>query len=174
MSRIDTAEAVAPHAGLLRWLHDHAVEFEVREHPLTFTARETAQAEGIDPIRFAKVVAVEMIDGGRALLVVDAADQVDLRKAGGVLGGPVRLLRESDLLELAPDCAAGTIPPVGELFGVQVLADRAIHDDPVITFHAGSHRHTVTVDEASWERAAGVVLADLAADRERVPAWARS
>ena len=78
------------------------------------------------------------------------------------------------LLELAPDCAAGTIPPVGELFGVRVLADRAVHEDPVITFHAGTHRHTVTVDEASWERAARVVLADLAVERERVPAWARS
>jgi Ala-tRNA(Pro) deacylase len=161
-----------PHAGLLDWLAGHAVEYELHEHPLTFTARETAEIEGVDPRRFAKTVAVETTDGRRALLVVDAVDQVDLDKAARAIGGErVRLLSEAELLTLAPDCEVGTVPPVGELFDVRVIADPAIRDDPEITFHAGSHHFTVHVDRPGWERATRVEYADLAAARDE-PAWA--
>lgn len=166
---------VGPHAGLLTWLAGHHVEYEVREHPLTFTARETARVEGIDPRRFAKTLGVETAEGTRALLVVDAADRLDPVSARKVLHtGSVRLLPEDELLRLAPDCEVGTVPPVGELFGVPVFADFAIREDPEITFHAGSHSHTVTVDRAAWEKAVGVVYGDLAADLDGAPAWASS
>lgn len=175
MSRIDAAETAAPHAGLLDWLASTGIEYDLHEHPLTFTARETARAEGIDPRMFAKVLAVETDDGRIALVVVDAADQLDLVKARRVLDARhVRLLNEAELLELAPDCAVGTIPPIGELFAVVVYADHAIREDPTISFHAGSHRFTVHVDRAAWERAANVVFGDLALDREGTPPWARS
>ena len=51
-----------------------------------------------------------------------------------------------------------------------MTADRAIHDDPEVSFHAGSHRFTVHVDRADWVRAAHVAYADLAAPADR-PAW---
>lgn len=173
MSTVEATHTPGPHAGLLDWLAGHRVEYELHEHPLTFTARETAQAEGIDPRRFAKTIAVETDAGRRALLVVDAIDRVDLEKAGRVLGARrVRLLTEAELVEFAPECEVGTMPPVGELFGVPVYADHAVREDPEISFHAGSHHFTVHVDRAGWERAAGVVYADLA-EREGQPAWER-
>ncbi|HXG41008.1 MAG TPA: YbaK/EbsC family protein, partial [Candidatus Limnocylindrales bacterium] len=130
MSRVDTAETARPHPGLIEWLAKNRVEFEVKEHPLTYTAMETARAEGIDPRRFAKVVGVEA-DGKAALLVVDALDQVDLDKAARAMAARhVRLLNEKELLDLAPGCAAGTIPPIGELFGLPVYVDHAIREDP--------------------------------------------
>ncbi|HLA16895.1 MAG TPA: YbaK/EbsC family protein [Candidatus Limnocylindrales bacterium] len=175
MSHTATAELATPHAGLLDWLAVADVEHELREHPLTFTARETARVEGIDPRRFAKVVAVTTSDGRKALIVVDAVDLVDLIKARRVLDArQVRLMSEEEMRELAPECAAGTIPPVGDLFGVHVYADHAIREDPEITFHAGSHRFTVHVDRPAWERAARVVYGDLAVERDSNPAWARS
>jgi len=163
-----------PHAGLLDWLAANRVEHEVHEHPPTFTARETAAVEGVDPRRFAKTVAVEADDGRRALVVVDAVDQVDLEQVAIALSvRRARLLSEPELLELCPDCEVGTMPPVGELFGVPVLADHAVREDPEISFHAGSHRFTVRVDRPAWERAVGVVYAELADARFRGPAWAR-
>ncbi len=167
MTGAEVTHTVGPHEGLLDWLAGQRVEYELHEHPLTFTARETAQVEGVDPRRFAKTVAVQTDTGQRALLVVDATDRVDLDKAGQVLGARrVRLLTEAELVEFAPDCEVGTMPPVGELFGVPVYADHAVREDPEISFHAGSHHFTVHVDRAGWERAARVVYADLA---ERQP-----
>ncbi len=174
MSATETVQA-GPHAGLLDWLASHDVEYELREHPLTITARETARVEGIDPRRFAKTLGVETADGTRALVVLDATDRLDLVRARKVLNtGLVRLLDEAELVELAPECEVGTIPPVGDLFGVRVYADYAVREDPEITFHAGSHRYTVTVDRAAWEKAARVVYGDLAVETEAGPAWMNS
>lgn len=175
MSSSRVAEISGPHAGLLDWLAGHGVEYELREHPRTFTALETARAEGVDPRRFAKTVAVETASAARALLVVDAADRVDLGMAAIALDTPaVRLLSEAEMTALLPDCEVGTLPPVGDLVGVPVVADLAIHDDPEIAFHAGSHRFTVHVERAGWERAAHVRYADLVARGDRAPAWAGS
>ena len=164
-----------PHAGLLDWLASHGIEHEVHEHPEAFTARQTASAEGVDPTTFTKVVVVGTNDGRHALLLVDAVDQVDLHKARRVLGADdVRLLSEPAAANLTPGCAVGAVPALGPLFGLPMVADYAVRDDPVISFNAGSHRYSVRVDRVGWERATGVIYADLAVDDDVRPTWARS
>ncbi len=162
-----------PHAGLIDWLAGRRVEYEVHEHPETFTAEATARVDHTDPRRFAKVVGVAAADGRSVLLLVDAVDRVDLVKTRRLLGATdVRILTEAEFAALAPDCEPGTIPPVPDLFGVPVYADFALREVPEIAFHAGSHRFTVHVDRVAWERAAGVAWADLARN-DGEPAWAR-
>ncbi len=164
-----------PHPGLLDWLASHHVDYELHEHPLTYTARETARAEAVNPRSFAKTLGVITDDGRRALVVIDATDQLDLVKARHVLGaGRVHLLTEPELIDLCPGCDVGTMPPVGELFGLPLYADFAVREDQEITFHAGSHRFAVRVDRTSWDRAAHVQYGDLAEERIGEPAWARS
>lgn len=170
---VDLPRYTGPHAGLLDWLGGRHVDYELREHPETFTAEATARVEHVDPRRFAKVVGVAASDGRRALLLVDAPDHVDLAKARHVLGAAdVRVLTEAEFAALAPECEAGTIPPIPDLFGIPVFADFALREAPEISFHAGSHRYTVHVDRAAWERTAGIAYADLAVD-DGTPAWAR-
>lgn len=169
-----TLAVAGPHPGLLDWLASHDVEYEVHEHPVSFTARETAHAEGVDPATFAKVVAVAT-EEGRALLVVDALDHVDMRKARRLLGArDLRLLNEEELGKLAPGCDIGALPALGQLFGVPMYADYAVRDDAQISFNAGSHRFSVRVGRANWESATGVSYGDLAEDWDRRPAWSRS
>lgn len=164
-----------PHAGLLEWLARHHVDYELQEHQLTFTARETARAEGLNPKVFVKALGVSTDDGRRAIVAVDAADHLDLVKARHVLrAGRVHLLPEDELTALWPGCDAGAMPPVGEPVGLEVYADFAIRDDPEITFHAGSHRYTVRVERVAWEHAVHPTYGDLAEDRSLEPAWARS
>jgi Ala-tRNA(Pro) deacylase len=164
-----------PFPALLDWLAGHAVEYEVHEHDPAFTAVATATAEGVDPRTFAKVVGVAARDDLNVLVVVDATDHLDLRKARRAIGGgEVRLLTEAEMTALAPGCQAGAIPAVGSLFGLPTYADYAVRDDPDISFNAGSHRFSVRVERATWERACGVVYADLATESDSRPAWARS
>lgn len=174
-SQASIPPATGPHQGLLDWLKSNTIDHEIHEHSLAYTAQSTARAEGVDPRTFAKVVGVRADDGRRALVVLDAPDHLDLRKAREVLGTTrVHLLTEDQLLELAPDCEAGALPAVGSLFGLPLYADHAVKEDARISFNAGSHRHAVRVDRAAWESAAGVTYADLAEDPELRPAWARS
>jgi Ala-tRNA(Pro) deacylase len=161
--------------GLLAWLADREVEYEVHEHAPAFTARGVAKAEGVDPRTFAKVVGVRTPDGGAALLVIETTDQLDLRKAARALGvDAVRLLTEGELAALAPTCEVGAVPAIGSLFGVRMVADYAVRDDRDISFNAGSHRCSVRVERSGWEHATGVAYADLAADLDDRPVWAQS
>lgn len=164
-----------PHAGLVDWLASQGVEYEVHEHTEAFTARQTASAEGVDPAAFTKVVLVATDAGRPAMLLVDAVDQVDLRKARHVLGAAeVRLLTEPQAAALAPGCETGAVPALGALFDLPMFADFAVRDDPMISFNAGSHRFSVRVDRPAWERASGVTYGDLAVDDDTRPTWARS
>lgn len=161
-----TGTPSTPYADLIVWLEDHAVPFELREHPLSYTAEATAYAEGIDPRTFAKVVGVRTSAGENLLVVVDASDEVDLGKLTAHLGVDwVTLLTEGELGALLPGCEVGAIPPVPELTGVDVVADEAVRADPFISFPAGSHRHSARVDRAAWETSAGIRYGSFARPR---------
>jgi Ala-tRNA(Pro) deacylase len=164
-----------PHVRLLDWLARQGIEFEVHRHAEAFTAQASARAEGVDARTFAKVVGVTTDGGRRVLLVLDATDHVDLRKAREALAArDVRLLSETELADLAPDSQVGAIPAVGQLFGLPMYADYAVRDDPAISFNAGNHHDSVRVERAAWERATAVKYADLVEESSRRPAWARS
>jgi Ala-tRNA(Pro) deacylase len=146
-----------PMAALLDWLGAHGLDYDLHEHPLAFTALEAARAEGLDPHAFAKTLAVGLPDGRRALIAVEASDHLDLEAAARLLSADrIRLLTEIELLDLAPRCDIGALPPIGDLFGVPMYADAALRDVERITFHAGSHRHAVRMARYDWERSARV------------------
>lgn len=173
MSTTPTIVRQGPHPALLDWLVTRDVEYEIHEHAETFTARETARAEGVDPRTFAKVVGVATDDGRNVLLVLDATDQVDLGKARRALSArDVRLLDESELARLTPGCDMGAIPAVGALFDLPMYADYFVREEYDISFNAGSHRFTVRVERAAWERITGVEYADLADDAVQA-SWSR-
>ena len=164
-----------PHPGLLDWLASREIDYELHEHPETFTARETARAEHVDPSEFAKTLAVVADDGRQALLVLRASDQLDLSRAARALDAKkVRLLLEDEMQLLDPISEVGTIPPIGVLMGVPTIADHGIAQDREITFNAGSHRFCVHVERAQWQRASDVRFADLAARPDGAPAWERA
>lgn len=164
-----------PMKALMTWLEAEGIEYEIHEHERSFTASATARAEGVDPRTFEKVIWVRSVEGRDALLVVDADDHLDLRKARDVLkSGRVKLVPEHEIEELAPDCEPGAMPAVGTLFGLPTYADNAVRNDPEISFNAGSHHLAVRVDRAAWEKAAGVVYGELAVNTWREPPWSRS
>lgn len=169
MSETRSTDA-GPYADLLTWLDDHAVDYELHEHPLTYTATATAHAEGVSERTFAKVVGVRTSDGRRMLAVVDATDHVNLVRLAHVLAVEwVTLLTEQEMTTILPDCEEGTIPPIPEIAQVPVVADEAVRADPEISFHAGSHRTAVRVDREAWERAAGIRYGAFASAPESVP-----
>jgi Ala-tRNA(Pro) deacylase len=171
----DLAVHDGPHRALLDWLQANKVEYELHEHPTTFTARETARAEHVNPTAFAKAIGVVTDDGRRALMVLDAEDHLDILKARRMLAAShVRLMTEPELAEACPGCDVGATPAVGALFGMPMYVDLAIRDVPVLTFHAGSHRYSVHVDRQGWERAHRVTYSALAEQRTLEPAWMRS
>lgn len=157
-------EVVEPHAGLLDWLASCGVDYELDEHPTTFTAVDTARAERVDAATVAKAVGVVADDGRKALMVLDANEHLDLRSARRLMGGShVRLMTEMELRDTCPGCDVGAVPPVGRLFALPTYVATAIRDVDVLTFAAGSRRFAVRVDRREWERALRPIYAELAA-----------
>ena len=172
---MEAAVSRGPMKSLMTWLEAQGVDHELHEHDRSLTALATARAEGVDPSRFEKVVWVRSAEGGDALIVLDAKDHLDLSKAKDVLrAGKVTLVPEEEIAQLAPDCEPGAMPAVGSLFGLPTYADLHVCDAAEVSFNAGSHTVAVRVDRAAWEKALGVVYADLAARAWREPAWYRS
>lgn len=162
-------------SSLMRWLESEGIDHELHEHDRSLTALATARAEGVDPSTFEKVVWVRSAEGGDALMVLDADDHLDLGKAREVLkSGKVKLVSEDEIEQLAPDCDPGAMPAVGSLFGLPTYADLHVKDSAEVSFNAGSHTVAVRVDRAAWEKALGVIYADLAAATWREPSWYRS
>ena len=109
----------------------------------------------------AKVV---MVKAGAELsmAVLPTDHRIDLEKLGKVTGGPTVLAGEGEFKALFPDCAVGTMPPFGQLYGVATYLDRSLAEAERIVFEAGTHSDAVKMRYADYERLAKPTVAEFA------------
>lgn len=132
---------------ILRRLKDYLdgqqVPYQVLAHQEAYSAPEIAQALHVPGKELAKVVMVRV--GERFVMTVLPADwKVDLKRLKEVFGtNHVRLATEKELKGLFPDCQVGTMPPFGNLYGLEVYVDQSLTQDEEIVFQAGTHVEAV-------------------------------
>jgi Ala-tRNA(Pro) deacylase len=144
---------------LLDYLDDSGVEYDLMVHPQAYAARETAQKAGVPGRMFAKSVLVQL-DGEMAMAVIPADHKVSfnlLREAAGA--ETISLALEEDFEARFPDCELGAMPPFGHLYGMRVFVESHLADVESITFNAGTHTETITMEYADYERLASPTLA---------------
>ncbi|MCS7023172.1 MAG: YbaK/EbsC family protein [Bryobacteraceae bacterium] len=115
-------------------------------HRLTYTARDTAQADHTPVHGLAKTV-VFVGDGVYAMAVLPADMHIDVDRLRYLLGlNSVRLASEEELAKLFPDTELGAMPPFGNLYGdIPVYCDSSLAELEEIAFNAGTHRDVVHV-----------------------------
>jgi len=148
-------------ARLIDFLNQSKVRYELLHHPEAFTAMELAAIEHVKGRSHAKVVMVKT-DGKLSMAVLPTDHRIDLEKLGKVAGGPTVLAAEGEFKALFPDCAVGTMPPFGEIYGVATYLDRSLTETDVIVFEAGTHSDAVRIRFAEYERLAKPTIADFA------------
>jgi Ala-tRNA(Pro) deacylase len=146
------------------YLREKQVPFEVRHHPRAITAQEVAASEHVPGKMLAKTVMV-LADGKMVMLALPAPYQVDMDKAGKVLGVEVRLAHEEEFESTFPDCEVGAMPPFGNLYEVPVYVEAALAEDETIVFRAGTHTDTMSVSYADFERLVEPTIAEFAASK---------
>jgi len=130
---------------ITEFLDSQGVSYEFRAHPPTYTSQKTAQAEHISGKTFAKTVMV-VADRRLLMAVVPASHHVDLNRLRQMLGSQeVRLATEHEFVNMFPGCDLGAMPPLGNLFGRDVVADVSLKQIPTITFNAGTHTETISI-----------------------------
>jgi Ala-tRNA(Pro) deacylase len=144
------------------FLEENHAEYTHTVHSLAYTAREVASAEHLPAREVAKTVVIHG-DNGYHMLVLPATKLVDFQEVRMALGFThARMVPETELTRLFPDCELGAMPPVGNLYGMPVYLDSGMAAEEMITFNAGTHRDVVHMRTAEFRRLVRPTLVSLA------------
>lgn len=136
---------------IAEYLDRGAVTYEVIEHPRTATSLETARVAGVPAPRLAKAVLLK--DEEDFLLAVLPADRdLSLAAVATVLGHAAALADEDELREVFPDCKRGAVPAIGVAYGLRMLVDRRLRQEPDVYFESGDHEKLIHLEEAAFEQ----------------------
>ncbi len=146
---------------LQSYLDERHIDYTLINHPLTYTAQETAQSAHIPGREIAKTVVVR-IDGTAAMVVQPATSKIHLGKLKKLTGAEsVCLADEQDLNEMFPDCDLGAMPPLGNLYGMHVYVGESLTHDEEIAFNAGSNTELIKLRYRDLESLVHTEVLDL-------------
>jgi Ala-tRNA(Pro) deacylase len=78
------------------------------------------------------------------MVVIPADYKINLEHLEQELGvRHVELAHEKEFRNLFPDCEPGAMPPLGELYDIEVFIDESFADHEMISFNAGTHKEII-------------------------------
>ncbi len=137
---------------LKQYLDEQRIPYEAHIHRVAYTAQQVAAEEHVPGRMMAKTVILHAGDGF-AMAVLPAPMRVDLAALRSALNQPhVRLATEAEFTSLFPDSETGAMPPFGNLYNLPVYADESLARDEEIVFNAGTHRDTIKMRFADFQK----------------------
>jgi len=134
------------------YLKKQKVKFKRMKHEERYTSQEIAAAQHVPGREMVKAVLVKA-DKAFALAVLPAIYKVNFKQLAKVLGvKKVKLADEKDMAALFPDVEVGAEPPFGNLYELQTVVDEHLAEDEDIVFQAGTHKDTIRMKYADYER----------------------
>jgi Ala-tRNA(Pro) deacylase len=127
---------------LERYLDARNVKYDVIAHAPTNSSMQTAKTCHIPGDCLAKAVLLRD-DIGYAVAVLPASHHIEIAELKKQFGSDVELATEYEINELFEDCARGAIPAVGECYGLDLLVDDSIVEQPEVYFEGGDHETLV-------------------------------
>jgi Ala-tRNA(Pro) deacylase len=140
--------AIAP--TLQKYL-DQNVTYEVIPHEPTLSSMRTAEACHISGDGLAKGIVLRR-DDGYMLAVLPASHHIRLSDLRRQIGNNVDLAGELEIDQLFRDCAHGAVPPVGECYGLDVIVDDSIQQQPEVYLESGDHETLLHMSQAQFAR----------------------
>ena len=125
---------------------DQNVTYEVIPHEPTLSSMRTAEACHISGDGLAKGIVLRR-DVGYMLAVLPRLS--DLRRQ---IGNDVDLASEMEIDQLFRDCAHGAVPPIGECYGLDVIVDDSIQEQPEVYLESGDHETLLHMSQAQFAR----------------------
>lgn len=147
---------------LKEYLDTNRVPYETRVHDTAYTAQQVAAAQHVPGRKMAKTVIVHTGEGF-AMAVLPAPLRLDLPALRALLDKPqARLATEAEFAALFPDSETGAMAPFGNLYNLPVFVDELLAKDEEIVFNAGTHRDSIQMRFADFERLVQPQIAPLA------------
>jgi len=134
---------------LQKYLAAKRVKYDVVAHEPTNSSMRTAETCHIPGDRLAKAVLLRD-EMGYALAVLSASRHIRLSELKRQYGDDVRLASEREIVELFQDCVRGAVPAVGECYGLDLVVDDSIDEQPEVYFEGGDHSTLVHMSRAQF------------------------
>ncbi len=84
------------------------------------------------------------------LAMIPACNKLKLQWVNEILGRSLVLAREDELQALMPDCSLGAIPPLGQIYGMDVIWDSALREPKQLYFEGGDHEDLVHITHGDF------------------------
>jgi Ala-tRNA(Pro) deacylase len=140
-----------PIRSLNQFLNENHVRYTCYNHKPTFTAQETAEVLHVSGHELVKTVLL-IVDGRMVMAVLPACERIDFNLFKQQAGAKhVDLAAEQDIVNLAPLCDRGSLPPIGNLYGMEVFVSTTVVADEVICFCGGTHTEDIRMSYDDWE-----------------------
>lgn len=134
-----------------QYLGKSGIKYDTVAHPPTQSSMETAKASRVPGDRIAKAVVLET-EGGYLLAVLPASHHIRLGQLRACLNQSVDLATEEEIASLFADCEVGAVPAVGAAYGIDVIMDSALGNQPEVYFEGGDHTTLVQVTAENFQR----------------------
>jgi Ala-tRNA(Pro) deacylase len=134
---------------LQKYLAAKGIRYDLVKHNLTNSSMETAKVCHVPRERVAKGVLLRD-EIGYALAVLPASHHIRLAALRSQVGNDVRLASEYEAAELFEDCTRGAFPAVGECYGLDLIVDDSIEEQPEVYFEAGDHATLIHMSHAQF------------------------
>lgn len=136
-----------------RYLDLQHVSYHSNRHLPAFTAQGIAQAQHLSGKKLAKVVVVSDENRKMTMAVVPANCRVDLARLGKLMNvSKIRLTGEWEFKDVFSDCELGAMPPLGNIYHLDVWVDDSLKLHNEICFNAGTHAETIQMSFADFSR----------------------
>lgn len=137
---------------ITNFLDQQHIAYSLLRHTTAYTAAETAENCHISGDCMAKVVIVKL-DGKLAMVVEPAHQKVNLKLLEELTHAhKVELASEYEFQEKFPDCEVGAMPPLGNLYNMDVYISPALTKNEQIIFNAGNHSELIKMSYSDFER----------------------
>ncbi len=124
---------------LKSYLKKHDIKYETISHANAITASETAQAAHISGKQLAKSVAVK-IDGKMTLVALPSNRRLNVREfRDATKANNVEIMHEYEFQNKFDECEVGAMPPLGDLYNVDIYLADSLAQQKWIAFNAGNH-----------------------------------
>jgi Ala-tRNA(Pro) deacylase len=136
---------------LAQYLAERGVKYDVVEHPHVVTASESARTSHISPNRLAKAVVLKGEDGFM-LAVLPASNHIQFGQLRKQLGADVDMANEEQIETLFVDCEPGAVPALGAAYGLKVIVDDSLANEPEIYLEGGDHASLIHISGSAFQR----------------------
>jgi len=145
------------------FLDGNGAKYVILSHSPAYTSQEVAASAHVPGKAMAKTVIVKL-DGRLAMAVVPASREVEISLLRETTGAHfAELADESEFADRFEGCQLGTMPPLGNLFGMSTYMDQSLAKAEYIAFNAGTHTELVLMKFVDYRRIAHPKLGRIAA-----------